>query len=169
MSYNPTHVYQGPAPITVVDKLSWCQCQSRRREKECSRTSSPDPQLSGLRLQGGVKDEGELQGAPRSPLGREATVLFKWQGSMGAVRRKGTAPSQNRRRWQTWGTMPQRDPELKDMQDCFVHFGATCKGATDRDRLGWELLRTDVYKGTAELPGPGPGPVASAPYPTPSF
>lgn len=124
---------------------------------------------------GGVKDEGELQGAPRSHLGQEATVLFERQGSMGAVKPKGTVLLQNRRRWQKWGTIPQRDPEFKDMQDCFVHFGAMCKGTTDHDRIGWGLLRAEVYKGTAEPPSDlGLGPVASmkselSSPPTPSF
>lgn len=94
---------------------------------------------------------------------------------MGAVKPKGTVLSQNRRRWQKWGTIPQRDPEFKDMQDCFVHFGAMCKGTTDHDRIGWGPLRAEVYKGTAEPPSDlGLGPMASmeselSSPPTPSF
>lgn len=62
--FNPTHIDQGPTSVAVVDKLSWCRCQSRRGEKECSRTSSPDPPVLRPQTSGGVKDKGELQGAP---------------------------------------------------------------------------------------------------------
>ena len=94
-------------------------------------------------------------------MARKPLCFSNGRGARGAVRQKGTALSQNRRRRQKWGTTPQRDPGLKDMQDCFVHFGAMRNRATDHDRLGWEPPRTDVYKRPAELPSPGLGLVAS--------
>lgn len=145
----------------MLGKLSWCQRQSRRREKEGPRTSSPVPQFSGPRLQGVSRKKASCKEPSEVILARKPLCFSNGRGARGDSEAKRTALSQNRRRRQKWGTMPRRDPGPKDVQDCFVHFGAMLNRATDHDRLGWEPARTDVYKQTAELPGPGLGPVAS--------
>lgn len=155
----------------MVDKLSWCRCQNRRREKECPRTSSPDPQFSGPRLQGGVVGEGKLQGVPRSHLGQEATVLFKWQGeAWGQGGQEGRCSPRTGEGGRNGNHTPERPRAQKTYKTVLCTSEPYAKRPKPMTGLGEQMFTQEQFSPPAQVWAPRPPRSwCLAPHPTPSF